>query len=175
MTTKTRIQKEKFELKNVTGWAGRDGYGLNATLYYDGKKIAVAHDDGNGGPITYSPIDNDFYKTKREFELSQPKEKGYSGIELDYSLDFLVAELADKAVQAKQEKAFLKKMEKKMINSIIYGVPNKMDYRFAGFKVPLANLDKVKLAEYIEKTIKPRCVNGVVILNTNLAALGIKI
>lgn len=43
-----------YTLKNIKQWEGMDGYGLNADLYREGKKVARIHDAGNGGePIIY--------------------------------------------------------------------------------------------------------------------------
>lgn len=43
----------ELTLKNVITFEGRDGYGLNATIYADGKKIAFAIDEGCGGEMHF--------------------------------------------------------------------------------------------------------------------------
>ena len=44
-----KMISEKFEVKAVKTFMGRDGYGVNANLYYEGKKVAFLLDSGNGG------------------------------------------------------------------------------------------------------------------------------
>ena len=39
-----------IQIKHMKTCIGREGYGFNASLYVDGKKIAFIMDDANGGP-----------------------------------------------------------------------------------------------------------------------------
>ena len=41
-----------YQLKNVKTFMGREGEGFNATLYFNGKKIAHVDDYANGGPVS---------------------------------------------------------------------------------------------------------------------------
>ena len=43
------IINSKFQVKGVKTFVGREGYGVNANLYYEGKKVAFLLDSGNGG------------------------------------------------------------------------------------------------------------------------------
>ena len=45
------ITNSKFTLKGVKTFIGREGYGVNTTLYYEGKKVAFLLDSGNGGEL----------------------------------------------------------------------------------------------------------------------------
>src|SRR5699024_7396913 len=40
-----------FEVKAVKTFMGREGYGLNANLYYKNKKVGEVIDDASGGPM----------------------------------------------------------------------------------------------------------------------------
>ena len=43
------INNCKFQVKGVKTFTGREGYGINANLYYENKKVAFLLDSGNGG------------------------------------------------------------------------------------------------------------------------------
>jgi len=43
------IRNSKFSVKGVKTFRGMEGYGINANLYYENKKIAFLLDSGNGG------------------------------------------------------------------------------------------------------------------------------
>lgn len=40
-----------YTVKNIKSFRGTDGYGYNATIYCDGKKIAFAMDGADGAPL----------------------------------------------------------------------------------------------------------------------------
>ena len=43
------INNSKFSIKSIKTFKGREGYGINANLYYNNKKVAFLLDSGNGG------------------------------------------------------------------------------------------------------------------------------
>ena len=43
------IKNSKFSIKSLKTFVGREGYGINANLYYNNKKVAFLLDSGNGG------------------------------------------------------------------------------------------------------------------------------
>lgn len=43
------VNNSKFSVKGVKTFIGREGYGVNANLYYNNKKVAFLLDSGNGG------------------------------------------------------------------------------------------------------------------------------
>ena len=45
------INNCKFQVKGVKTFTGREGYGINANLYYENKKVAFLLDSGNGGML----------------------------------------------------------------------------------------------------------------------------
>lgn len=46
-----------YEVKNIKSFRGMDTDGFNATLYRDGKKVALAIQDGSGGEMTLEWLD----------------------------------------------------------------------------------------------------------------------
>ena len=40
-----------WAVKNVKSFVGNEGYGFNASVYYKGKRVALAYDDASGGPV----------------------------------------------------------------------------------------------------------------------------
>ena len=46
---KETILKSDYEIKGLKTFMGMEGYGVNASLYYKGKKMAFIIDGGNGG------------------------------------------------------------------------------------------------------------------------------
>lgn len=45
--------KKKYSVKNVKLFRGMEGYGMNSTLYENGKKLCNVDDDGNGGCLNW--------------------------------------------------------------------------------------------------------------------------
>ena len=43
------IINSQFQVKGVKTFEGMEGYGINANLYFEGKKVAFILDEGNGG------------------------------------------------------------------------------------------------------------------------------
>ena len=54
-TLKELLKELKFTVKGVKFHEGHDGYGLNCKVMIDGKVIAHAHDDANGGEVEVRP------------------------------------------------------------------------------------------------------------------------
>ena len=47
------MTKLRLEVKNIKTFKGMDGVGLNATLYFDGKRVCEVIDEGSGGEPYY--------------------------------------------------------------------------------------------------------------------------
>lgn len=47
------VREAGFEVKGVKSFTGMEGYGFNANLYHNGKKVASVIDNGNGGTFLY--------------------------------------------------------------------------------------------------------------------------
>lgn len=45
---------KQFEIKNIRTFRGMEGYGVNSTLYRNGKKLCNCDDSGDGGCLDFS-------------------------------------------------------------------------------------------------------------------------
>ena len=45
-----------IQLKNVKQFTGWEGYGVNASVYLDGKRIGTFNDRADGGPLDWTVI-----------------------------------------------------------------------------------------------------------------------
>lgn len=66
-----------YSVKGVKSFRGMEGYGFNAVLYRDGKKIALVIDEGNGGSMIFEWTsgprwDNFETKSLQEYAKSLP-------------------------------------------------------------------------------------------------------
>lgn len=172
----------KLELKNIKTFRGREGYGLNADLVVNGQKVCFVNDAANGGEFhyeIYGSTDEDRKTNRATLQLvkgyaeSLPMRPYGSGMEGEYQpdLDSLVNDLFETKEGEKEKK----KMEKKMVNTIFWGVPNATTYKQVKFKMNFLPAHRVPLQKYIDTKIKPTMTAGEVIFNTNLQALGIVI
>lgn len=64
-----------YEVKAVKSFRGREGYGFNASLCRDGKRVALVDDAGNGGCFSYHWLD---YKEGRCAEVTV---RNHAGVE----------------------------------------------------------------------------------------------
>jgi len=48
----------EYKVKNVKSFLGREGYGFNANLYCDNKKVAFIYDDASGAGVFFEWIDS---------------------------------------------------------------------------------------------------------------------
>ena len=107
---KETILKSNYEIKGLKTFMGMEGYGVNASLYYKGKKIAFIIDDGNGGCLNIDYLDakkysyvpphiTEFLKTLpsftnkeqgfefREDEIDRIDEEDFCNILINHKLD----------------------------------------------------------------------------------------
>lgn len=182
------MNKPNLELKNIKTFRGMEGTGLNADLFINGLKCYFVMDDANGGCYNYQSTAynnpkadevNANIKLLDEYIASLPEEpmiidgKPYVDAQgkthtLKKDLDWIVDELFN-AVE--KEKA-AKKMQKLFETAIVFGVPDANEYRYCKYKHPLKSYLKDVMQKEIDR-VKEKCVNGVVILNTNLKEFGV--
>ena len=114
------IINSNYEIKGLKTFMGREGYGVNASLYYKGKKIAFIMDSGNGGCLDIDYLDGHHRNTPShitEFLKTLPsftnKERGFEFREDEESRmneeDFC-NELIDYSLAQKEFKKCLKKV-----------------------------------------------------------------
>ena len=176
--------------------------GLNADIFIDGKKVAHVYDDAMGGEFDYDVYGSIGKDDKGEYQDSNerienkklfaeleayiktlpPKEstiKNDDGsmwmcpVDMDIFIDDIINEIESKKGVAK----FKKKMEKDMVKGICWGTSD--TYRQRGYKIPLAEIVKKDggkmIVQKLVRQVKADLKEGEVILNTNLAELGIAI
>ena len=175
-------KKIKVELKNVKFFQGREGQGLNADVFIDGKSAFHVNDSANGGEFHYSANGYDAnapsggitfklnqgllqalseYASSLEDRLLYPEEPQRGTFPMD--LDTLINDM----VEASEKERFANKMKKDMLTKVVIGVEGQSSYGTVNIKVAIASLtqeQKDKLIQDVQKFIKP----GQKILNTNL-------
>ena len=147
-----------------------------ADLYINGKKVGYVKNDGRGGCTDYHGDSKEANQVIREAEayfnsLPKVKEVKYN-FEYQPTLENAIDEQFELYLKAKA----YKKMEKQMECAILFGVPDGHSYNMIKYKQPLSVLVKNYKANLQKKIMEIKvndCKNGVVILNTNLEALGL--
>jgi hypothetical protein len=146
-----------------------------ADLYINGKKVGYCKNEGRGGCTDYrgdTKEDNVLIAEAEAYYKSLPKVKDEKyNFTYQPTLESAIDEQLEEYLKAKERK----KMEKHMVNAILFGVPNGCSYTMIRFKVPLSKIPMIILQQKVDKIKKEECTNGMQILNTNLAELGVKI
>jgi len=180
----------KIELKNlkINLTFSEETTMFTADLAVNGVLVGEANNDGRGGCTFYSvrtydakkqtflsdsekERNRELLKQAETYCLSLPKVRVE---EYDFEFDMNLEHFIDNLVTAELEKKEKKKMEKQMVNSIIWGKPKGHSYSQVKFKIPLAQVTTNRLQEIVDK-YKKELKEGEVFLNTNLESLGIKL
>ena len=167
----------KIELKNIkiNLTFSEETTMFMADIYVNGKKTAYANNDGRGGCTFYNsyhaPNNDEDLRQAEAFCKALPKVRVE---EYDFEYDMNLEHFIDNLVTAELEKKEKKKLEKKMLDTIMWGKPNGHSYTQVKFKVPLAKVPTTRLQEVVDK-YKKEFKSGDEFLNTNLEALGIKL
>jgi hypothetical protein len=180
----------KIELKNVkiNLTFSEETTMFMADLVINGVLAGEANNDGRGGCTFYSVRTYD--AKKRTFLSDSEKERNKELLkqaeayclslpkvrveEYDFEYDMNLEHFIDDLVTAELEKKEKKKLEKKMLDTIMWGKPNGHSYMQVKFKIPLAKVPTTRLQEVVDK-YKKEFKSGDVFLNTNLESLGIKL
>jgi len=167
-------------LKNVKTFIGREGYGLNATIYVDGIKTAFIMDDASGGEPDYDVFNEEKFDEVKAYCEAQPETPMVIGGEPIFRDDkplmvkLTLDELVDNAFNIIQRENFKKKLERKMLNHIMWGIPGGKTYKEVKMKANLDQYPTVNLQARIDH-FKKEFKLGEQFLNTNLVALKIKL
>lgn len=167
----------KIELKNIkiNLTFSEETTMFMADIYVNGKKTAYANNDGRGGCTFYNsyhaPNNDEDLRQAEAFCKALPKVRVE---EYNFEYDMNLEHFIDNLVTAELEKKEKKKLEKKMLDTIMWGKPNGHSYTQVKFKVPLAKVPTTRLQEVVDK-YKKEFKSGDEFLNTNLEALGIKL
>jgi hypothetical protein len=97
------MEKQLFTIKNFKTWSTHDGGGYQFTLYYDGKKFAFVHNDGNGGWIEVDCYNKEDQKLFDDYISILPKWKSsIDGSEMNVTNDIFMDELVNEYELAKK-------------------------------------------------------------------------
>ena len=98
-----QMKKENFSIKVLKTWSTYDGGGYQFTLYYDGKKFANVHNDGNGGWVEVNCEKEEDQKRFDSFIDALPKWKSsIDGSDMDTTADIFMDELVNEFEFAKK-------------------------------------------------------------------------
>lgn len=173
----------KIELKKlkIAEHMSEETTAFTADIYVDGKKAGYAKNDGHGGCTFYQAYDGKrslieaaekFCETlpDRTFDMG----KGRDPFVMKMNLEQMIDNLLEDEMQKRADAKFKKKLEKNMVNSIMWGVPNSGSYTRLKQKRPLSKYPLPSLQALIDK-IKKEFKPGEVFLNTNFEELGVKL
>jgi hypothetical protein len=97
------MEKQLFTIKNFKTWQTHDGGGYQFTLYYDGKKFAFVHNDGNGGWVEVNCENKEDQKLFDNYISNLPKWKcSIDGSDMDITNDIFMDDLVNEYELAKK-------------------------------------------------------------------------
>ncbi len=146
---------------------------FTAELFVNGKNIGYVKNDGRGGCTDY--YNNPDEKSKEALKAAEAycltlPEVDYGTFKHKMDLETFIDELLEKHLKEKEQS----KLAKKMVDTVMWGIPNGHSYTQVKFKVPLAQIPTEKLQGYLDK-YKKDFDKDEKFLNTNLEILGVKL
>lgn len=165
----------KIELKSIkfSEAMSEETNAFTANLYVNGKKVGYCKNTGQGGCTDYNsntPEDRKAIAEAETYCKALPKTK-WNDIEFKQSLESVIDGLLEDWLKAKEQKKMIKYMQ----TGLVVGVPDANSYSYTNYKRPLSTIPKQQLQSIVTNLQAKHCTGGVVILNTNLEALGITI
>ncbi|KAI4453244.1 s-adenosylmethionine synthetase [Holotrichia oblita] len=145
-----------YELKKVETWTGREGYGLNADIYCDGKKVGAVTDDASGGEV-----DLEFVSQPEKDKINEAAEKYFKETN-DYEeyKDVLIEEFINAILDLRQaEKEYKKFLSKGLPEAI-----KKLKFKGVKNMIRVMTAESVteghpdKLADLIADSILDECL-----------------
>lgn len=92
-----------YTVKNIKTFRGRDGLGVNCSLYKDGKRIGTVDDMANGGQYDYGLINDEWIKLMEHVRTLPPVE--FHGSTLEHlNPDMFIGDLINDALEDKDLK-----------------------------------------------------------------------
>lgn len=164
----------KIELRKVSfsERMSEETNAFTADLYVDGKKVGYCKNTGQGGCTNYhwnTVEDRETILEAERYCKTLPTVTMF-GEEFQQSLEDVIDNLFEDWMKAKDAK----KIEKQMSDSILFGVPKADSYSRLKLGRPLSTMNKQTVCNEVNRMYAKYCKDGVVILNTNLEALGIE-
>ena len=174
----------KIELKKlkIAEHMSEETTAFTADIYVDGVNAGYAKNDGHGGCTGYhpNPGKRSLIESAEQFCLTLPPIKypeiqGMKAFEVDMNLENLIDKMVEDELKRKDQKKLEKQLQKKMVNHIIWGVPNGTSYVQIKLPRPIASYSLPAIQTAIDKIKKTDLKEGEQILNTNLEVLGVKL
>jgi hypothetical protein len=173
------MEKPRVEIKKVKTFRGMEGYGLNADIHINGVKCMFVIDEGNGGEFRYETnrdpkkqhIIDENIRILEDYIKSLPAKKmkmGDSEFEIDMDMDIYIDDVL-------MEQETMKRLNKLQKNSIVFGRKENDAWNVLKYNVRLTEVPHAMLQKKVDEIKSQHCKDGVTILNTNLAILGIKV
>lgn len=173
------MNKPNVQLKCVKTFRGMEGYGVSADVYINGVKCMIAIDNANGGSMEFSnygydgKIKSNIQELEDYIETLPELKNEYFNTDMTHKQtmeDYINELLTEKEIE-KENKKLLKLYE----TAIVVGVPNSPQYSYFGFKQPLRCYERQHVQKQLNMILSKHCANGAVVMNTNLAELGLTI
>lgn len=136
-----------IQIKHMKIFIGREGYGFNASLYVDGKKVAFIMDDANGGPFHYDVFDKVVFAELESYVKTLPPIVSEWG-ELEMDMDLFINE----AVQKVEEE---KKLKNLCRTKTVFSYDNGLTKYTA----------KVKFSPFVKESLETKYGKDVIIYN----------
>ena len=172
----------KIELKNikVNLAFSEETTMFKADVFVNGVKTAFAENDGRGGCTNISHYEGmkDTLRQAEAFAKTLPQNKSSLGdkeFSFDNDLEFMVDEMVDDFVNAKEKVKFEKKLKKAMEKSIVWGKPNGLSFQSWGWKSPIKAIlmtpKGVEAVRVLYNKVKLELKEGEEILNKDLVEM----
>jgi len=174
----------QIELRNiqVNERLSDDSNAFSATIYIDNKKVGIATDDGRGGETDYYASNAQGKELLREAETwckaLPPSVRADILVDgkpltVDMNLSLYLANIVFEHLQKKEAERLERKIQKLMVDSIVYGSIPK-DVSYLKYKIPIADFLKSEagmkaLKKAIVERVIPELKGGQKILNTNFS------
>lgn len=116
-----------YTVTGVKSFRGREGYGFNATLHRDGRKVAHVIDDGNGGCYRYEWLGKDLATQRADatalsdYAATLPPIEPGTGPVPALCVDMLVGELVDEAETMANIRKLLRRELKQRVLFVLDG------------------------------------------------------
>jgi|LauGreDrversion4_2_1035121.scaffolds.fasta_scaffold110645_4 hypothetical protein len=163
----------KIQLKNVkiNDAFSEETICFKADVFANGKKIALAENNGRGGCTSINPYPEMRSKlAELESHCKSLPKRVYDFGEFDCDLESVIEDLLNEKMAEKEQK----KIDKLCLANIVYGIPGGSSYSIIGFKGKPKLEDIKKTAagqnalENLLKKVKSQLGEGQMIFNKNL-------
>ena len=170
----------KVEIKSIkfSESLSEETNAFTANLYIDGKKRGYCRNDGRGGCTDihgFTREDNEIIKQADQWLKENHEKVTYGSTTYDVDLEHKVDLLLENWLKEKEAKKYKNKIKKLSETALVIGKPNGTEILYYKQKKPLRTYKREGLQNWVNMIKERDCVDGKVILNENLAELGITI